>query len=102
MHGVNATEMSIVKEILKTYASDSIVRAFGSRYEGKHQPWSDLDLAFEAPAGKKLSLIDRGKISEAFSCSDLPYKVDVIDYNGARSAFRQLIDASHKIIYNGC
>ncbi len=48
---------------------------FGSRATGRARRYSDLDLAIDA--GRRLSLDELAELAEAFSDSDLPYKVDL-------------------------
>ena len=50
---------------------------FGSRARGGARQYSDLDLALEWDRPLGLDLI--GRIAEALSESDLPYKVDIVD-----------------------
>ena len=69
----------------------STVWVFGSRAAGRARPYSDLDLAVDA--GRTLSLDERASLAEAFSDSDLPYKVDLVDWHTVDDRFRQLIAA---------
>jgi predicted nucleotidyltransferase len=64
---------------------------FGSRATGRARPLSDLDLAIDA--GRRLSLDETARLTEAFSDSDLPFRVDVVDWNGIENWFRQIIAA---------
>jgi len=64
---------------------------FGSRVTGRATPYSDLDLAIDA--GRRLSLDERAILNEAFCDSDLPYKVDLVDWRGIDDQFRHLIAA---------
>ncbi|MDQ6957813.1 MAG: nucleotidyltransferase substrate binding protein [Mariprofundaceae bacterium] len=57
---------------------------------------SDIDLAIIADAP-----IDSGRLSElkeAFSESDLPYRVDVVDYASASPAFRDIIAQEYEVV----
>ena len=56
---------------------------------GKAKPYSDLDLAIitETP----LPLATRAALAEAFSESDLPWRVDVVDWSITSEAFRKII-----------
>ena len=65
--------------------------AFGSRAQGGAPPFSDLDLAIECDRPLGLDLI--GQIAEAFSESDLPYKVDIVDLSALDPGFRTRIAA---------
>ena len=62
---------------------------FGSRAHGGARRYSDLDLALEWDRPLGLDLI--GRIAEALSESDLPYKVDIVDLATVDPAFRTRI-----------
>ena len=67
---------------------------FGSRATGRASRYSDLDLAIDA--GRRLSLDETAKLAEAFSESDLPYRVDVVDWHSIGDRFRNII-ASERV-----
>jgi type I restriction enzyme S subunit len=69
----------------------SKVWVFGSRTTGRARRYSDLDLAIDA--GRLLALDELAILGEAFSESDLPYRVDLIDWQAIDERFRQLIAA---------
>ncbi len=62
---------------------------FGSRATGRARRYSDLDLVIDA--GRRLTLDETARLAEAFSESDLPYRVDVVDWQAADESFRRLI-----------
>ena len=62
---------------------------FGSRATGRTRPLSNLDLAIDA--GRRLTLDEIAALAEAFSESDLPYKVNIVDWRGIDERFRHLI-----------
>jgi uncharacterized protein len=62
---------------------------FGSRATGRARRYSDLDLAIDA--GRLLTLDKIAELTEAFSDSDLPYKVDIIDWHNIDARWRQTI-----------
>lgn len=64
---------------------------FGSRAAGRGRRYSDLDLAIDA--GHPLTLDQLARLSEAFCDSDLPYRVDVVDWRTLDDRFRRLIAA---------
>jgi uncharacterized protein len=64
---------------------------FGSRATGRARRCSDLDLAIDA--GRRLTLDETAKLTEAFSESDLPYRVDVVDWRAADDRWRRTIAA---------
>ena len=66
------------------------VRVFGSRAKGTAKPYSDLDLALK---GKdRLPSAFLADLAEALSESDLPFKVDVLDWQSVAPSFREVID----------
>jgi type I restriction enzyme S subunit len=62
---------------------------FGSRATGRARRHSDLDLAIDA--GRRLTLDEIAELAEAFSDSDLPYKVDLVDWYDIDDRWRQTI-----------
>jgi nucleotidyltransferase substrate binding protein (TIGR01987 family) len=49
----------------------------------------NLDLAIDA--GRRVSLDEMAALTEAFSESDLPYKVDLVDWHGIDGRFQRII-----------
>jgi predicted nucleotidyltransferase len=83
---VSSTHLDIVRNILGTHLpANAKVWAFGSRATGRVKPYSDLDLLIDA--GRRLTLTESADLSEAFSESDLPWKVDFIDRHGTENDF---------------
>jgi predicted nucleotidyltransferase len=64
---------------------------FGSRATGRARRYSDLDLVIDA--GRRLTLDETAGLNEAFSDSDLPYRVDLVDWHDINDRWRQLIVA---------
>jgi predicted nucleotidyltransferase len=64
---------------------------FGSRVTGRARRFSDLDLAIDA--GRRLTLDEIARLAEEFSDSDLPYKVDLVDWHDIDDRWRQTIAA---------
>lgn len=62
---------------------------FGSRATGRARRYSDLDLAIDA--GRPMTLDEAASLAEAFSESDLAYRVDVVDWRAIDNRFRQII-----------
>lgn len=85
-----------IKQILADKVPDCEVRVFGSRIEGKAKKFSDLDLAL---VGKdKLDWRKIELLKDAFSASDIPIIVDVIDFNAISDEFRKIIEKNYEII----
>ena len=94
---VSGDEKKIITDIIQEHAPDCRVLVFGSRQNGTAKSYSDLDLAF---VGKdKLGLVVRFLLENAFSESDLPFRVDVLDYNALSPEFRTIVDGGNEVIY---
>jgi type I restriction enzyme, S subunit len=83
-------QWEIVRAILQKRVPQYEVWAFGSRTRGTAKPFSDLDLA--VITDKPLSLEVSAALSEDFSESDLPWKVDVVDWAATSESFRKIIE----------
>ena len=87
---LSAGERRLVRRILAAnLPSASTAWVFGSRATGRARRYSDLDLAIDA--GRPLSLDEMASLAEAFSDSDLPYRVDVVDWRAIDTGFREII-----------
>lgn len=72
---------------------------FGSRATGRARRYSDLDLAIDA--GRSLLLDETAVLAEAFSDSDLPYRVDIVDWHAIGDDFRRRIAADRLPLLEG-
>jgi len=86
---------AIVRDILQRHVPQYEVWAFGSRATWKAKEYSDLDLA--VITDKPLSLAVSAALSDEFSESDLPWKVDVVDWATTSEEFRKII-ARDKVV----
>ncbi|MFT8723482.1 MAG: nucleotidyltransferase domain-containing protein [Acetobacter malorum] len=96
---ITPEERAIVLRILNEIVPDREVRVFGSRVTGKAKPFSDLDLAIMGDG--PLPLETRVRLEEAFSESELPWKVDVLDWKLAEIEFQKIIHESGTNILKG-
>ena len=85
----------IVRGILAKHVPGFEIWAFGSRVTGTTKPYSDLDLAVISDT--PLSLEVRTGLAEDFSESDLPWRVDVVDWAATSETFRKIIE-QHKVV----
>lgn len=93
---VSSVEWGIVIQILRNIVPHRTVWVFGSRARFIAKPYSDLDLVILGD--KALSLKEIADLNEAFSESDLTYKVDVVDWFSASEAFKEIMSADHIVI----
>ncbi len=89
MLDLNPVQVSEVQRILHAQVSDYRVCAFGSRVTGKAGRYSDLDLV--VMGDKPLGLARLADLKEAFSASNLPFMVDVLDWASTTESFRRFI-----------
>lgn len=90
-------EMERVKEVLSFYAKGFEVRAFGSRVTGyRLKKFSDLDLV--VMTSKRLPIREFSRIKDAFTLSDLPFRVDVLDWAAVSPEFRKIIEANYEVV----
>ena len=90
MLDISPEYLKTVRAILSAYVPDCEVRAFGSRCNGTARKHSDLDLCI---CGKeKLDWILLANLKDALMESDLPIRVDVLDYHAVPEHFRKNMD----------
>ncbi|MDZ7901952.1 MAG: nucleotidyltransferase domain-containing protein [Rheinheimera sp.] len=93
---ITARQWQIVHAILQQHVADYAVWAFGSRVGGPCKDFSDLDLVVISETPLPLAL--KAAINEAFSESELPWKVDVVDWATTDAAFQQRILAKKLVL----
>ena len=96
---VKPCDLETVKEILLRHVPDRVVRAFGSRVTGKAKKFSDLDLVVMGENPLSLSVVSA--LAEDFTESDLPFKVDVVEWATTKKAFREIVETEHVVVQNG-
>ena len=86
----------MVQSILKTRIPELAVWAFGSRVTGGAGPVSDLDLV--VISDEALSFETMAGLRNDFSESNIPYKVDVIDWSLIDPSFQAVIRQQHLVL----
>lgn len=95
---VTPPEWQIIQTILKTYLPNQTIWAVGSRAKFKAKPHSDLDLVIFSE--KPMSLDIETTLVNAFSDSDLPWRVDIIDWATTTPTFKEIILRDKVVIQN--
>ncbi len=88
--------LDVILVLLAKHVPECEVRVFGSRVDGSAKKYSDLDLALVSD--KKLDWKRLEDLKLAFSESDLPMKVDVLDFNDISENFKAIIRQHCEII----
>ncbi len=94
---LESAHYQLVLAILTECLPNQEVYAFGSRVTGKARRYSDLDLVVIGE--KALSLAKKSAVQEAFSESDLPWKVDLLDWHELSDGFREAIKPQLVLLY---
>lgn len=96
MIDVSSAQLTLVKKILSEHVPGLIVWAFGSRVRGNVKKYSDLDLVLITD--KPLPLTKMTAIQDAFSESNLPWRVDVVDWSRLDQSFQEVISDGHEVL----
>jgi type I restriction enzyme S subunit len=86
----------MVRDILRKHVPEYEVWAFGSRAKGRAKPYSDLDLAIISDTPLPLDISAR--LADDFSESDLPWRVDVVDWATTSTTFRKIIERNRVVL----
>lgn len=89
---INPLHLALVLKILHVHLKPNTrVWVFGSRALGKARKNSDLDIAIESN-NQPLSIKTLAALAEDFDESNLPYKVDILDWLNIDDSFRSHIE----------
>ena len=90
-------DVADVLRILAEHIPNREVWAFGSRVRKNAKKFSDLDLAIIG--NEPLADVVLADLNEAFRESNLPFKVDVIDWATAGDPFRRVIEEQYVVLH---
>ncbi len=93
--------LTMVRDILQQYLPEAEVWAYGSRVNGDHYDASDLDLVVRQPDNLSSRQTRLAEAVEAFSESNLPIIVQVVDWARIPAAFHQEIEAKYVVVQAG-
>ena len=93
---IRPDHLQIVQDILKKYVPNHEVWAFGSRVKWTARQYSDLDLC--VISDQPLDFLAMGGLKDDFSESDLPWKVDVVDWATTSASFRKIIEGGKVVV----
>ena len=96
---ITPTDMGTVRQILRQQVPEIQVRAFGSRISWTARATSDLDLVLMTT--EPLDILRMAELREAFTQSNLPYRVDLVDWATTSERFRREIQRNDVILQNG-
>ena len=96
---IRPDHLVLVRKILEDVIPGREVWAFGSRVKGTAKDTSDLDLA--VIGDDPLDFRTLGTLRDLFSSSDLPYKVDVLDWSRISPSFREIVRREKIVLCDG-
>ena len=99
MIDLSPRHLATVKSILAEHVPECEVRAYGSRATWTARDYSDVDLAVVGKGPQDPGVI--ADLKEAFQNSDLPMRVDVLDWHGVSVEFREAIRAEAVVLAQG-
>jgi type I restriction enzyme, S subunit len=88
---------AIVADILQQHLPDTTIWAFGSRARFAAKPYSDLDLAIVGDQALPLSKL--ASLEHDFTESDLPFRIDIVDWAATSEVFRDIIRQGHVAVW---
>jgi DNA polymerase sigma len=91
--GLKNKHITIIQKILRQHFPDCKAWVFGSRSTNLFKKFSDLDIAIISNSSLETTTIMAAH--EDFTASDLPIKVDIIDYSSVSSSFKENINKKH-------
>lgn len=84
-------ELALAKRIVAFWAPGIPAYVFGSRVSGRNfKPTSDLDICLKGTAPVAPRVLRQ--VKDAFEVSDLPMRVDVLDWHDVSPGFRAAIE----------
>ena len=96
MIDISVLHQDLIHKILQRHVPGCEVRVFGSRVGPKAKKYSDLDLAI---IGKeKIPSHVLAALKEDFQESDLPFRVDVLDWHVVSEEFKAVIAKKYEIL----
>lgn len=90
--------LAMVQTLLRQYLPQAEVWAYGSRVRGDCHDTSDLDLVVRNPADLTRALTNLADVADAFSESNLPIMVQIVDWAKIPAAFHDEILAGYVVL----
>ena len=94
---IKEKDLKILLALLQQFLPNTLVWAFGSRVKFTAKPTSDLDLVAFINEAQKMSF---SLLKDALAESDLPFRVDLHDWNDIPENFKKNIEGSFVVIQN--
>lgn len=90
--------LRMVQATLRQHAPGALVWAYGSRVRGDHHEASDLDLVLRDPGRPQFVPGQLDRLRDAFSDSNLPIVVQVVEWSRIPASFQAEISAMYAVV----
>ena len=90
--------LALLRKLLHQHLPQAEVWAYGSRVTGDGHEASDLDLVVRRPADLKQETPQLGEMREAFVESNLPIRVEVVDWARVPARFHREIEQAYVVV----
>jgi uncharacterized protein len=90
--------LQMVQDILQTHLPNAEVWAYGSRVNGDYYEASDLDLVVRQPEDLNRRQLNLGEVVDAFSESNLPIIVQLVDWASIPADFHAEIAENYVFV----
>ena len=90
--------LALLRELLQQHLPHAEVWVYGSRVNGNGHEASDLDLVVRQPLDLKQETPQLGEMREAFIESNLPIRVEVVDWARVPASFHREIEQAYVVV----
>jgi predicted nucleotidyltransferase len=96
MIDIEKKDLDTIQHILKRFVPNRVVWVFGSRIQNTAKAYSDLDLVIlgETPLPQAIYY----QILDAMEESNVPFRVDLLDWHRINPSFRAIIEKKHVVL----
>ena len=93
--------LAMLRDVLQQHLPQAEVWAYGSRVNGNGPDASDLDLVVRQPNDLKQQTHELGETQEAMSESNLPIRVEIVDWARIPASFQREIEQAYVVVQTG-
>ena len=102
-HGLNEKDIDLIKKCIMSSLSKHPIQSldvwlFGSRAQGTHRQYSDIDLLISVMP--PLSASEKANIEALFEESGLPYKVDVVTIEDLAPDYQSGVEKERILLFS--
>jgi predicted nucleotidyltransferase len=86
---IRPTDKNKIIALTSALFPHAVIYLFGSRATGTFSRGSDIDIALDA--GQELDFVAVGELREVLNATNVPRKIDVVDFHAVSEGMRQTI-----------